>query len=303
MTIAIRDLLARVAMHRPDLNEAEVLWALQETARDVAKYSGICVQRQVPIVLPAMTSAYTIAPADTSQTEIRVKQLRLGAIPRNLAITDGNQCLGTWDASSNIPSIASGSASSSNLYEFYIVTVAGTTAVDAETTWSVGDVIYSTGTAWKKLRLEEYRTSHETNSISINSSVQTPQSATGFPVHFAQDNGVIYFYQPPTHDLPMELTITVCPSRNQLVDDTVPWQFPMEVEDSLIYGAMEMLLRLPGANQSLAQADMWRIRYLKERANVKSVAMLGNGDSWYQPGNFSGRQGRMSPFNSNNGWL
>jgi hypothetical protein len=302
MAIILRDLLARVHQYRPDLLEGQSLWALQETARDVAKYTGICQTTQVPHVLTNNTSKLTITPDDTTETIIRVLRIRIASIPQNLSLS-GVQYLGTWNASTNTPSIASGSASSANLYQFYIVTVAGTTTVDSETTFNVGDVLYSTGTAWKKIKLEEYLTSQETNSPSVNLDISRPQSSPGFPNYWAQEQGVVFFYAPPKNDLSMELTLSVVPSRSQLIDDNAPWTFPMEVEDCLVYGAMETLLRLPGAGQNLNMAEGWRIRYLKERANIRTIAILGNGSAWIQPGNFTGRQGRISPWRSDNRWL
>lgn len=302
MSITIRDLLARVHQHRPDLIEGQSLWALQEAARDVAKYTGICQVTQVPHPLYANTSKLAITPDDTGSTLIRVLRVRVASIPQNLQL-NGVQYVSGWNASTNTPTITSGSASGANQYTFYIVTVAGTTHVDQETTFNVGDVLYSTGTEWKKIKLEEYLTSRENNSPSINLSISRPQDSPGFPNYWAQEQGTVFFYAPPKGDTSMELTLSVVPSRNQLVDDTAPWTFPMEVEECLVYGALDYLYRLPGTGQALAQADNWRVRYLKERANIRTIAMLGNGSAWYQPSNFSGRQGRLSPWRSDNRWL
>jgi len=302
MAITIRDLLARVHQFRPDLLEGQSLWALQETARDVAKYTGICQVTQVPHVLYRNTSKETITPDDTGTTVIRILRVRVASIPLNLTL-EGNQYLGTWDADANNPAITSGTATSANQYQFYIVTTAGDTTVDDETTFNVGDVIYSTGTAWKKIKLEEYLTSQENNSPSINLNISRPQDSPGFPNYWAQEQGVIYYYAPPKGDTSIELTLSVVPSRDQLVDDNAPWTFPMEVEECLIYGALDILLKLPGPNQNLVMSESWRIRYLKERANIRTIAMLGNGSAWYQPSNFTGRQGRLSPWRSDNRWL
>jgi hypothetical protein len=302
MAITIRDLLARVHQYRPDLLEGQSIWALQEAARDIAKYTGICQITQAPHPLLANTSKLLIVPDDTGSTVIRILQIRVASIPQNLQLV-GVQFINYWNAATNTPAITSGTASSANQYEFYIVQVAGTTAVDSETTFNAGDVLYSTGTAWKKIKLEEYLTSQENNLQSINLNISRPQDSAGFPNYWAQDQGTVFFYAPPKGDTAMELKLSVVPSRNQLIDDTAPWTFPMEVEEALEYGALDRLFRLPGANQSIVQGEAYRVRYLKERANIRTIAMLGNGSAWYQPTNFSGRQGRLSPWRSDNRWL
>lgn len=59
--------------------------------------------------------------------------------------------VGTWDASTNTPAIASGSAGAGNQGWYYLVSVAGTTTVDGETDWQVGDWIVSDGSSWEKI--------------------------------------------------------------------------------------------------------------------------------------------------------
>lgn len=55
---------------------------------------------------------------------------------------------GTWDASTNTPTLASGVGTKG---DFYIVSVAGSTNIDGETNWMVGDWILFNGTAWERI--------------------------------------------------------------------------------------------------------------------------------------------------------
>ena len=55
---------------------------------------------------------------------------------------------GTWNASTNAPAIAGGVGTKGNYYK---VSVAGTTAIDGISQWSVGDTIIFDGTIWDKI--------------------------------------------------------------------------------------------------------------------------------------------------------
>ena len=55
---------------------------------------------------------------------------------------------GTWNASTNIPALASGVGTSGN---YYIVSVAGSTNLDGITDWNVGDWAIFQGTTWQKV--------------------------------------------------------------------------------------------------------------------------------------------------------
>ncbi|USN14418.1 hypothetical protein DONNERLITTCHEN_00170 [Janthinobacterium phage vB_JliS-Donnerlittchen] len=56
---------------------------------------------------------------------------------------------GTWNASANSPAIPA--ASSSNRGFYYVVAVAGTTSLNGEADWQVGDWLVSSGTSWGKV--------------------------------------------------------------------------------------------------------------------------------------------------------
>jgi hypothetical protein len=55
---------------------------------------------------------------------------------------------GTWNASTNTPTLASGVGTKGN---YYIVSVAGSTNIDGITDWNVGDWIIYDGTAWQQV--------------------------------------------------------------------------------------------------------------------------------------------------------
>jgi hypothetical protein len=55
---------------------------------------------------------------------------------------------GTWNADTNTPTLASATGTKGHYYK---VSVAGSTAIDGETDWKVGDWIVYNGTAWDKI--------------------------------------------------------------------------------------------------------------------------------------------------------
>jgi hypothetical protein len=69
---------------------------------------------------------------------------------------------GTWDASTNSPALASGVGAKG---DYYVVSVAGSTTIDGQSLWGVGDWIAFNGTTWQ--RVEGGSTGEFTN-ISVN---------------------------------------------------------------------------------------------------------------------------------------
>lgn len=55
---------------------------------------------------------------------------------------------GTWDASTNTPTLTS---SVGNKGDYYVVSVAGSTNLDGETLWGVGDMAVFNGSIWQKV--------------------------------------------------------------------------------------------------------------------------------------------------------
>jgi hypothetical protein len=56
--------------------------------------------------------------------------------------------VGTWNASTNTPTIVSGAGDKG---EYYVVSVAGNITIDGQAQWGVGDWIIFNGTAWQKV--------------------------------------------------------------------------------------------------------------------------------------------------------
>jgi hypothetical protein len=65
-----------------------------------------------------------------------------------LSAKSGLDYIGPWNASTNTPVMPA--ASAANKSKFYIVSVAGSTTVDGQSTWNATDWIVSDGVAWKR---------------------------------------------------------------------------------------------------------------------------------------------------------
>ncbi len=74
--------------------------------------------------------------------------MSFGFIGTNLAVAGGLNYLGTWNANTNTPTLASGVGTNG---EYYVVSVAGTTNIDGISDWGVGDWIIFNGVAWQKI--------------------------------------------------------------------------------------------------------------------------------------------------------
>jgi hypothetical protein len=106
----------------------------------------------------AAAAALTVANAAIPQTAAgtTIATLSGGTVPLSQmspAILGANHYLGTWNASTNTPALASGTAPAvtSPTGGYYIVNVAGTTAIDGISVWNDGDWIIWNGTTWQKL--------------------------------------------------------------------------------------------------------------------------------------------------------
>ena len=71
-----------------------------------------------------------------------------GELILNGEIFTGLDFQGSWNASTNTPTLASGVGTTG---EFYIVSVAGTTNLDGITNWGVGDWAMFSGSAWQRV--------------------------------------------------------------------------------------------------------------------------------------------------------
>ena len=84
----------------------------------------------------------TVAAADSILTAFGKLQNQVNGL------TGGVTYQGTWNASTNTPTLAS-SAGTKGFY--YVVSVAGSTALNGVSTWSLGDWVIYNGTAWEKV--------------------------------------------------------------------------------------------------------------------------------------------------------
>jgi hypothetical protein len=75
---------------------------------------------------------------------------------------------GTWNASTNSPTLASGVGTKG---DYYVVSVAGSTNLDGETLWGVGDWAVYNGSAWQKV---EGGNTINATTVSASTSVTTP---------------------------------------------------------------------------------------------------------------------------------
>jgi hypothetical protein len=75
---------------------------------------------------------------------------------------------GTWNASTNTPTLASGVGTKG---DYYVVSVAGSTNLDGETLWGVGDWAVYNGAAWQKV---EGGNTINATTVSASTSVTTP---------------------------------------------------------------------------------------------------------------------------------
>jgi hypothetical protein len=91
--------------------------------------------------------AYGVATLDVNGT------IPMSELPAS--VVGGLNYQGTWDANANNPAIVSGSASSTNKGWYFKVAVAGTTTVDGNSSWNVGDWIVSDGTDWQQIHNTE----------------------------------------------------------------------------------------------------------------------------------------------------
>ena len=100
-----------------------------------------------PISSASLTGIPT---APTATTGTSTTQIATTAFVANtiIALAGGLNYTGTWNASTNTPTITSGTGTKGSLYK---VSVAGTTTVDGISSWNIGDMLAFDGTTWDKI--------------------------------------------------------------------------------------------------------------------------------------------------------
>ena len=98
--------------------------------------SGTTAKTLTPVTATVNASSAALATGAQIQTAI------------NSALTGVLQFEGTWNASTNSPSLSSGTGTSG---DYYIVSVAGSTNLDGITDWEIGDWAVFANTTWTKI--------------------------------------------------------------------------------------------------------------------------------------------------------
>ena len=104
----------------------------------------------------------------------------------NTALTGVLQFEGTWNASTNSPSLSSGTGTSG---DYYIVSVAGSTNLDGITDWAVGDWAVFANTTWTKIDNSAVG-SMSSFIIKEGNGTETSTVTNGETITFAQGTGI-----------------------------------------------------------------------------------------------------------------
>lgn len=321
MSIRIRDLLARVMIYRPDLREKceeTGMWALQESVRNVCRTTGLCVVDLGVMKLTANTHKYKL---NMPLHEI--------SMLKNIAVADlpGTQVYPTkymgefsaYDGVGTSATVADGTANTLNTNEFMICNVAGVLDVDnvPNTTWEVGDIVLSDGTNWHQYKADEFISVGVTSKRSMDHWKSHNQAKRGLPISVSQEGNDLYFYPPSTYDTAMKVSCSVVPNLinwNSMTPIAIPVEsatvpqpidmielpLPVEAENAILYGALEIIFRIPKPDGTLdkihyAQAEKYGKMHLMEMSGLRAMALLGSsGAAWYVPSNFTGRSNVFS---------
>jgi hypothetical protein len=130
-----------------------------------------------PLVSPAFTGVPTApTPANTSNNT----DIATTAFVQNIAsaFAGGLNYQGAWNASTNTPTLTSSVGTRGYLYQ---VSVAGTTNLDGNSTWNVGDLANFNGTVWQRIPAQTAGVSSfngRTGAVTLTSSDVT--TALGF---------------------------------------------------------------------------------------------------------------------------
>ena len=139
--------------------------------------AGYGITDAAPLVSPALTGTPTTptAPALTNNTQIASTAYVDSAVSvAKTAVAGGMTYQGTWNATTNTPTLADGTGTKG---AYYIVATAGTTSIVTTTgtvnSWAVGDMIVYDGTNWDKVNgvpTEVSSVAGRTGAITLSSS-------------------------------------------------------------------------------------------------------------------------------------
>jgi hypothetical protein len=140
-------------------------------------FVGTALTSYAPLASPALTGAPTApTPLNTSNSTA----LATTAFVQSMlsAVTGGLNYQGTWNANTNTPALASGVGTKGYLYQ---VDVAGSTTLDGNSTWDVGDFANFNGTVYQRIPAQTTGvTSFNTRTGSVTLSSADVDTALGF---------------------------------------------------------------------------------------------------------------------------
>ena len=100
------------------------------------------------VSLPGSPTTTTQSPGDNSTKVATTAYADASSAAAVAGVTGGMTFKGTWNATTNTPTITSGTGT---LGWFYKVATAGTTTVDGNSSWIIGDILLYDGAAWLKI--------------------------------------------------------------------------------------------------------------------------------------------------------
>jgi hypothetical protein len=147
------------------------------TSSTVVATTAFVATSFAPLASPAFTGTPT---APTPSGSSNNTSLATTAFVQTVlsSVTGGLNYQGTWNASTNTPALASGVGTKGFLY---VVSVAGSTTLDGNSTWTVGDFVNFNGTVWQRIPAQSASVSSfntRTGAITLTSTDVT--TALGF---------------------------------------------------------------------------------------------------------------------------
>ena len=299
MAVTVRSLLARVQPFRPDLQPEMAMFGLRDALTRIATQTEILKQTELPEVVSGGVLEVDYATKASVRT-VRIENiysLSTYTIRTQNGIDTEMAFQSYWDADTDDPSLPA--AGAGNVGHYYIVQVAGTYS---GTSYKVGDIIFSDGTAWKKYlhnnsestgtSFDAFRLMRERNKPSDEAWYQNYSSTRSeWPDAWAQENGTIFFIPPSREELIIRVTRSVDYS-DLIVADVDSVDLPPDVERVMIAGALEFVYNLPGDGQDKNMAQKYRMEYHRGLSNLKGTALFGYGGTpMYKPGFFAGTGG------------
>ena len=295
MAVTVRLLLSRVKPFRPDLQGDE--WAmlgLRDAMAQIATRAYAVTVTDPCEVVSAGTYQTDWSNKNNARTVriTRVEGLSTYKIRTDVGIGVAMTYQGGYNAATSTPALPA--PGSGNIGYYYIVTV-------PSGDYTVGDVVYSNGTAWSIYKPN----SSETTSNSVDALQQIPQenkpSAEFFasnlqadrdylPSCWSQLDGNLIWMNPPKEDLIVRVTRCIDYGTATTLDmDTI--NIPSDIESVMVDGALCYLYALPGELQDKNMAEAKRRLFEAGLANVRAMAIFGQGGSpRMQYRNFAGRR-------------